>query len=89
MSKTTCSEQIFYIASQAEMLNADTKLYIDSYTNSKKPNDETTPWAKFREQIVLWEEEGLKELAAKFPNQAVEKTSMGDASIIILGWHYH
>ncbi|MEH1968848.1 hypothetical protein [Nostoc sp.] len=51
--------------------------------------DETTPWAKFREQIVLWEEEGLKELAAKFPNQAVEKTSMGDGSIVILGWHYH
>ncbi|MDZ8082012.1 MAG: hypothetical protein RMX35_23450 [Nostoc sp. DcaGUA01] len=51
--------------------------------------DETTPWAKFREQIVLWEEEQLKELAAKFPNQAVEKTSMGDASIVVLGWHYH
>ncbi|MHC5672134.1 hypothetical protein [Nostoc sp.] len=51
--------------------------------------DETTPWAKFREQIVLWEEEKLKELAAKFPNQAVEKTSMGDASIVVLGWHYH
>ncbi len=51
--------------------------------------DETTPWAKFREQIVLWEEEELKQLAAKFPNQAVEKTSMGDASIVILGWHYH
>jgi hypothetical protein len=51
--------------------------------------DETTPWAKFREQIVLWEEEELKELAAKFPNQAVEKTSMGDASIVILGRHYH
>ena len=51
--------------------------------------DETTPWAKFREQIVLWEEEELKNLAAKFPNQAVEKTSMGDASIVILGWHYH
>nr|WP_242054913.1 AAA family ATPase [Nostoc flagelliforme] len=45
--------------------------------------DETTPWAKFREQIVLWEEEGLKELAAEFPNQAVE------TSIVILGWHYH
>ncbi|MEH2005668.1 hypothetical protein [Nostoc sp.] len=51
--------------------------------------DETTPWAKFREQIVLWEEEKLKELAAKFPNQAVEKTSMRDASIVVLGWHYH
>ncbi|MCM0592958.1 MAG: hypothetical protein ACSI46_11375 [Gloeotrichia echinulata DVL01] len=51
--------------------------------------DETSPWAKFREQIVLWEEERLKNLAAQFPNQAVEKTSMGDASIVILGGHYH
>ncbi|WP_298919721.1 hypothetical protein [uncultured Nostoc sp.] len=31
----------------------------------------------------------MKELAAKFPNQALEKTSMGDASIVILGWHYY
>ncbi len=38
---------------------------------------------------MLWEEEGLKNLAAKFPNQAVEKTSMGDASIVIVGWLYH
>lgn len=28
-------------------------------------------------------------LAEKFPNQAVEKTSMGDASIVVLGWYYH
>jgi hypothetical protein len=51
--------------------------------------DEKSPWAAFREQIVLWEAEGLKNLANKFPNQSVEKTSMGDASIVILGWHYH
>jgi hypothetical protein len=51
--------------------------------------DEKSPWAAFREQIVLWEEEGLKNLASTFPNQAIEKTSMGDASIVVLGWHYH
>ncbi|AFY45833.1 hypothetical protein [Nostoc sp. PCC 7107] len=51
--------------------------------------DETSPWAAFSEQIVLWEAEELKKLAAQFPNQVVEKTSMGDASIVILGWHYH
>ena len=51
--------------------------------------DETSPWAAFREQIVLWEAEGLKNLAEKFPNQAVEKTSMGDASIVVLGWYYY
>ncbi|MEH2371491.1 hypothetical protein [Nostoc sp.] len=31
----------------------------------------------------------MKDLAAKFTNQVVEKTSMGDASIVILGRHYH
>ena len=51
--------------------------------------DEKSPWAAFREQIVLWEAEGLKNLAEKFPNQVVEKTSMGDASIVVLGWYYH
>jgi hypothetical protein len=51
--------------------------------------DEKSPWVAFREQIVLWEAEGLKNLAEKFPNQAVEKTSMGDASIVVLGWYYH
>ncbi|MCG6138580.1 MAG: hypothetical protein MET45_28850 [Nostoc sp. LLA-1] len=25
----------------------------------------------------------------KFPSQAIQETSMGDASIVILGWHYH
>jgi hypothetical protein len=51
--------------------------------------DETSPWAAFRDQIVLWEAEQLKELASQFPNQAIQETSMGDASIVILGWHYH
>ncbi|MGM3309266.1 hypothetical protein ACSQ6I_25365 [Anabaena sp. WFMT] len=51
--------------------------------------DEKSPWAAFHEQIILWEAEGLKNLADKFPNQAVEKTSMGDASIVVLGWYYY
>jgi hypothetical protein len=51
--------------------------------------DETSPWAAFREQIVLWEAEELKKLAATFPKQAVQNTSMGDASIVVLGWYYH
>ena len=51
--------------------------------------DETSPWAAFREQIVLWEAEGLKNLAEKFPDQVVKKTSMGDASIVVLGYYYH
>ena len=51
--------------------------------------DETSPWAAFSEQIVLWEAQSLKELAFQFPNLAKQKTSMGDASIVVLGWHYH
>jgi hypothetical protein len=50
--------------------------------------DETTPWAAFGEQIVLWEGEQLKKLAAEFPENAKQKTSMGDASIVNLGKHY-
>ncbi len=76
---------------QAKITNSESKriaakklAYIITYAA-----DETSPWAAFREQIVLWEAEELKKLAAQFPNQCVEKTSMGDASIVTLGWHYH
>ncbi|HYW18914.1 MAG TPA: hypothetical protein VE956_06275 [Nodularia sp. (in: cyanobacteria)] len=51
--------------------------------------DETSPWAAFSEQVVLWEAEELKNLAKKFPDQVSQATSMGDASIVILGWHYY
>ena len=77
--------------SQAKNTNSDSKR-ITSEEFAKimiYAADETSPWAAFREQIVLWEAEGLKNLAEKFPNQAVEKTSMGDASIVVLGWYYY
>ncbi|AFY49533.1 hypothetical protein Nos7524_3753 [Nostoc sp. PCC 7524] len=51
--------------------------------------DETSPWAAFRDQIVLWEAEELKKLASQFPTQAIQETSMGDASIVTLGLYYH
>ena len=76
---------------QAKTTNSDSKR-ITSEEFAKimiYAADETSPWAAFREQIVLWEAEGLKNLAEKFPNQAVEKTSMGDASIVVLGWYYY
>jgi hypothetical protein len=77
--------------SQAKNTNSDSKR-ITSEEFAKimiAAADEKSPWAAFREQIVLWEAEGLKNLAEKFPNQAVEKTSMGDASIVVLGWYYY
>jgi hypothetical protein len=76
---------------QAKTANSDSKR-ITSEKFAKimiAAADEKSPWVAFREQIVLWEAEGLKNLAEKFPNQAVEKTSMGDASIVVLGWYYH
>lgn len=76
---------------QAKTTNSDSKR-ITSEEFAKimiAAADEKSPWAAFREQIVLWEAEGLKNLAEKFPNQAVEKTSMGDASIVVLGWYYY
>jgi hypothetical protein len=50
--------------------------------------NEMSPWAAFSEQVVLWEAEALKKLAAKFSQSAMQKISMGDASIAILGEHY-
>ncbi|WP_211176482.1 hypothetical protein [Brasilonema sp. UFV-L1] len=38
--------------------------------------EETSPWAAFSEQIILWEAEALKELAEQFPNLAKQKTSI-------------
>lgn len=69
-------------AKQYEIAQAFAKIMTDAA-------DETTPWAAFSEQIVLWEAEELKKLAVKFPENAKQKTSMGDASIVSLGWHYH
>jgi hypothetical protein len=51
--------------------------------------DETSPWAAFSDQIVLWEATALKDLATKYPTLAAQRTSMGDASIVELGWHYY
>ncbi|MEA5552076.1 hypothetical protein VB713_14100 [Anabaena cylindrica UHCC 0172] len=76
---------------QAKNTSSDSKL-ITSKRFAKimiDAADINNPWAAFSEQIVLWDAEGLKKLADKFPNQAVEKTSMGDASIVVIGWHYH
>lgn len=50
--------------------------------------DEKSPWAAFSEQIVLWEADALKDSANNFPTHATQATSMGDASIVILGKYY-
>ena len=50
--------------------------------------DETSPWAAFSEQFELWGSEKLKQLAAQWPNQAAQRTSMGDATIKKVGDFY-
>ena len=50
--------------------------------------DETSPWAAFAEQAVLWEAEGLKNLADEWQKIVPQKTSLGDATIKMLAEHY-
>jgi predicted ATPase len=53
-----------------------------------KAADEKTPWAAFTDQSVLWEAEGLRKLAAAWPNLAVQKISIGDATIKTVAEYY-
>jgi hypothetical protein len=50
--------------------------------------DEKTPWAAFTDQSVLWEAEGLKSLAAEWPELAARRISIGDATIKTVAEHY-
>lgn len=43
--------------------------------------DESSPWAAFSEQSVLWSPDKLKALAANWPDLAPQKLSLGDATI--------
>jgi hypothetical protein len=43
--------------------------------------DQQTPWAAFTDQSVLWEANGLKELAQEWPQLAVQGISIGDVTI--------
>lgn len=54
----------------------------------EKAVDEKTLWAAFTAQNVLWNEENLKRLAHEWPNLAVGKLSMGDATIKNVAEYY-
>lgn len=47
----------------------------------RKSADQTSPWAAFSEQNILWSPEKLKSLADGWPDLAVQKLSLGDATI--------
>ncbi|MBO1350150.1 MAG: hypothetical protein EBE86_023485 [Hormoscilla sp. GUM202] len=53
-----------------------------------KAADEKSPWAAFTHQSELWESEGLKNLVKSWPDLAVQKISIGDATIKTVAEYY-
>lgn len=53
-----------------------------------KTAKEETPWAAFTEQSVLWDTQGLKNLAAEWPKLAGQRISIGDATIKSVAEYY-
>ncbi|MCB1825842.1 MAG: hypothetical protein KDJ54_15170 [Candidatus Competibacteraceae bacterium] len=53
-----------------------------------KSADQTSPWAAFSEQSILWTPDKLKKLAEDWPNLAVQKLSLGDATIKDVAEYY-
>ena len=53
-----------------------------------KTAKEETPWAAFTEQSVLWDIQGLKNLAVEWPELAAQKISIGDATIKSVADYY-
>jgi len=54
----------------------------------RKSADQQTPWAAFSEQAGLWAPEKLKALAGVWPELAVQKLSLGDATIKDVAEYY-
>jgi hypothetical protein len=54
----------------------------------KRSANQETPWAAFSEQSVLWSPEKLVELANSWPALAVQKLSLGDATIKDVAEYY-
>lgn len=47
-----------------------------------------TPWAAFSDQAVLWSSEKLTTLATEWPNLALQRMSLGDATIKDVAEYY-
>lgn len=54
----------------------------------RKSANQETPWAAFSEQSVLWSQEKMIVLADTWPNLAVQKLSLGDATIRDVAEYY-
>jgi hypothetical protein len=53
-----------------------------------KSAEQQTPWAAFSEQSVLWTTDKLKRLADTWPELAIKKISLGDATIKDVAEYY-
>lgn len=53
-----------------------------------KSADNETPWAAFSDQSILWSAERIKVLANTWPDLALQKLSLGDATIKDVAEHY-
>lgn len=53
-----------------------------------KSAEDQEPWAAFAHQSELWSPEGLKALAANWPNLVARKISIGDATIKDVAEYY-
>lgn len=61
---------------------------IDLAELIRKSADARTPWAAFNDQSVLWTPEMLKELADEWPDLALRRLSLGDATIKEVAGYY-
>ena len=53
-----------------------------------KSVDNETPWAAFSDQSILWSAERMKVLTSTWPDLALQKLSLGDATIKDVAEHY-
>ena len=54
----------------------------------RKSADQQTPWAAFSDQSILWSSDKLKSLADSWPDLAIQKLSLGDATIKDVAEYY-
>lgn len=47
------------------------------------------PWTTFSEQTELWSDENLLKLADNFPDMAVQRVGIGDATIVDVAEYYY
>jgi hypothetical protein len=72
----------------AKAAHSRRKLGVGLADLMKKSANQETPWAAFSEQSVLWSPEKLVALADNWPALAVQRLSIGDATIKDVAEYY-